>query len=302
MQKGASLMQKSTTGGKAVRHFPITLDPGFPVNVPYLQRLHYPVTYPKDYMHYHDSTEIGICHQGTGIFYIGNHIYPFSEGDVTIIPPGIVHIAQSDRENISGWQFIDVDFPRILAAQSMDTLIPQMEHFSGVLHRHEHEHVWQWVNRIIRELQRADPYAQQAVFQLLGLVGIALARMEHEKPLENKLAGSMQAISPAIIYISRYYDQAVTADQLAALCNRSVTAFRRAFFQATGMTPFAYLYQVRIQTAVNLLRNSSMSVSEIAERVGYQTLSSFHRHFKQILGYAPNTVRHKPSHHQGERP
>ena len=83
----------------------------------------------------------------------------------------------------------------------------------------------------------------------------------------------------------------LSQEQLAALCSRSVTSFRRCFERATGKSPFEYLYEVRIKAAVNLLKGSDMPVAEIAGRVGYPTLSSFNRHFRRITGRTPSEMR-----------
>lgn len=56
-------------------------------------------------------------------------------------------------------------------------------------------------------------------------------------------------------------------------------------------SPFEYLYHVRIKAAINLLQSTRLPVSEIAERVGYQSLSSFNRHFLRIVGTSPLAYR-----------
>ena len=70
-------------------------------------------------MHYHLTTEIGVCLQGSGIFYIGTRVYRYQRGDVSVIAPNVVHIAQSDPESISGWKFLDVDLEKMLLGLSL---------------------------------------------------------------------------------------------------------------------------------------------------------------------------------------
>ena len=71
----------------------------------------------------------------------------------------------------------------------------------------------------------------------------------------------------------------------------SDTNFRRVFSKALNMSPMQYLRQVRIQKACEQLILSSDSVAEIAERVGFRSISTFNRDFKQTMRVSPREWR-----------
>lgn len=273
-----------------IRHFPIPMDPSFPVNVPYVGRLHFSPKQPiRNKMHYHDSTELGICREGSGVFYIGNQVCPFSAGDVTVIAPGTIHIAHSSQQ-IAGWQFIDIDYG-LLANRLPPGCAELASNFNGVITKESNTKIITLMDFLLKEFADSKPYMHSSVLHCAGQLGIELARRTSESLEESKNIIQLREVSPAIFYISNFYNTDITIEVLANLCNRSVSSFRRAFVAATGQTPFNYLYQVRIKTAISLLRESDFPVAEIAGLVGYNSISSFNRHFAKFVGTSPRKVR-----------
>ncbi len=269
----------------SIHHMPISLDPGFPIHAPYAGHLHVPGSQPARCMHYHDTLELGICCQGSGLFYIGGAIHAFTAGDVSIIMPGVAHIAQSAPDDLSAWRFIDLN-PSVLLGESNQALC-RAARFSGILRAGQDGGMGWLIERIQQEINGADPFRRESIRALVTLMLATLARQDSTAaPTED-----MNEISPAVVYISTHYAERITIERLAALCNRSISSFRRAFERATGRQPFEYIYDVRIKAALNLLRGSDMPISEIAGRVGYATLSSFNRHFRRLTGKTPREVR-----------
>ncbi|MNY74794.1 transcriptional activator FtrA [compost metagenome] len=73
-------------------------------------------------------------------------------------------------------------------------------------------------------------------------------------------------------------------EELAAICNLSITHFRRTFRACMGSAPLDYLIHMRMQMASALLCHTDSSILSISEKVGYSTLSSFNRHFQDMDG------------------
>ena len=57
------------------------------------------------------------------------------------------------------------------------------------------------------------------------------------------------------------------------------------------MTPIDYLIKIRIEYAARLLRSSSLSVMEIAEKTGFVDSNYFTKQFRKIMGNSPRTYR-----------
>ena len=71
----------------------------------------------------------------------------------------------------------------------------------------------------------------------------------------------------------------------------SRAAFAKRFKERVGQTMFEYLTALRMQRARNLLRESSLSLYEVASRVGYQSDLAFTKAFKKSIGVTPTSYR-----------
>ena len=80
---------------------------------------------------------------------------------------------------------------------------------------------------------------------------------------------------------------------LARIAYVSEAHFIRTFKETFGETPHRYLQRRRIERAMNLLRTSGLSVSEICLDVGFTSFATFSRTFRQIVGESPSQFRER---------
>lgn len=66
---------------------------------------------------------------------------------------------------------------------------------------------------------------------------------------------------------------------------------KSGFRQVFGTTVFGYLHQQRMQSARNLLISTDLNITEIANQVGYTSLSAFSTAFKKFFGISPSRFR-----------
>ena len=79
--------------------------------------------------------------------------------------------------------------------------------------------------------------------------------------------------------------------RLARVSGVSAAHFARSFKQAFGMPPHRYLLTRRIERATALLRDTDLSITEIAFETGWQSLGTFGRTFRDVAGQSPSAVR-----------
>jgi AraC-like DNA-binding protein len=82
-----------------------------------------------------------------------------------------------------------------------------------------------------------------------------------------------------------------TVQSLAARVAMSRSAFASRFARLVGEPPLAYVTRWRMQKAAGLLRQSSATLADIAERVGYDSEAAFSKAFKRTVGSAPGAYR-----------
>lgn len=79
--------------------------------------------------------------------------------------------------------------------------------------------------------------------------------------------------------------------RLAQVSGASEGHFARSFKEAFGVPPHRYLLTRRIERATTLLRDTDLSITEIAFQTGWSSLGTFGRTFRDITGESPGTTR-----------
>ena len=87
--------------------------------------------------------------------------------------------------------------------------------------------------------------------------------------------------------VTSHINSNITVEELAFLCNMSLSSFKRHFARLYGNSPNRWLLEKRMETAAQLLRQHNRKASEIYFELGYENLSSFIQSFKQVHGITP---------------
>jgi AraC-like DNA-binding protein len=82
-----------------------------------------------------------------------------------------------------------------------------------------------------------------------------------------------------------------TAAEMSEISSLSQSQLRIIFKRKTGMKPKMYIDRIKIDRASNLLRNTDMSIANIAKSIGYTDPYHFSRRFKQLSGISPGKYR-----------
>jgi len=112
----------------------------------------------------------------------------------------------------------------------------------------------------------------------------------------NKLTApedSVWSIEDVENYIRSNYDAPMSLDELAARCALNASYLSRSFKLQTGSSIFSLINRIRIEKACTLLKESSLSIIDIAFTVGYNNLSFFNRSFKKFTGKTPGDYRRR---------
>ena len=79
--------------------------------------------------------------------------------------------------------------------------------------------------------------------------------------------------------------------RLARVSGVSEAHFARSFKEAFGVPPHRYLLTRRLERAKALLRDTDLSITEIAFETGWQSLGTFGRTFRDVIGESPSELR-----------
>jgi transcriptional regulator GlxA family with amidase domain len=97
--------------------------------------------------------------------------------------------------------------------------------------------------------------------------------------------------------MDRAYDQPLDIPALARIAVMSEAHFVRCFRSTFGETPHRYLQRRRVERSMFLLAETDRSVTDICFDVGFASLGTFSRTFREIMGESPSAFRERASVH-----
>ena len=97
-------------------------------------------------------------------------------------------------------------------------------------------------------------------------------------------------------YIREHYNEDLSIQRLARVAYVSPDYFSHMFKNETGKNYKTFLTEIRMQHAIELLRDTELLISEISEKVGYRTPRSFVDAFKQLYQISPMSYRKLQQH------
>lgn len=152
------------------------------------------------------------------------------------------------------------------------------------------------VERILRE-NRQEAYGKDIMMQLLAMeLLVALARglrEEWEESLRVKTGKARELVKIARDFIIRNHDRDISVAEAASYVFLSQGYFTRAFRDETGISPMAFLMQVRVDHACKLLEQQDIKVSGVAAQVGFSSPQRFNAAFRKLIGMTPMAYRRK---------
>lgn len=175
-----------------------------------------------------------------------------------------------------------------------DDVLGQKLDLPDIIRIEGHAEVLGLLQRLIHAYDRQEAeialLAKMLVLNILYAVSKGL-----ENPGNPQLLRHRKALEAAVDYITEHYNRTIRLDELAKSATLSVFHFSRLFKQKYGRSPHQFQMRRRIEKAKELLLYSQMSVSAIAEEVGYSNVYAFSKAFKQLEHISPGKYAHAHS-------
>jgi len=259
--------------------------------------------------HWHPAIEIIIPLRNTYNVIIRNQKYELQPGDIFIIPAGELHHLISPK---SGLRLIYLFNFNILSKIKGFSYLSSVLSQPITINKENYGPIYDKELELI--LQMCDSYFENGRFKELNIYASILSFLvtlgtyqmnidestSHNNLSINTQKSLMERLNKAIDYLDEYYMEDVSLEAVAKVAGFSKFHFSRLFKQYSGYTFYDYLCFRRIKSAVNLLLNPDLSVTEIALQSGFASLSTFNRTFKRLKDCTPSEYRklYNPSGHQ----
>ncbi|MFG5867484.1 helix-turn-helix domain-containing protein [Clostridium perfringens] len=98
-------------------------------------------------------------------------------------------------------------------------------------------------------------------------------------------------IREALNFIEENYNRNISVEDVSNRCNLSKSYFTRIFKKHMNTTPQEFLIQYKMLQACNLLKDKSLSISQVAELLGYSNQFNFSVAFKKKFNLSPSKWR-----------
>jgi signal transduction histidine kinase/DNA-binding LacI/PurR family transcriptional regulator/AraC-like DNA-binding protein len=98
-------------------------------------------------------------------------------------------------------------------------------------------------------------------------------------------------VKRAVAYFHQNYEAPLSRQEIAEAIGVNRDYLSRVFRQELGLSPWEYLHRYRIKQAIELLRQTNDSITEIALQVGFPDPAYFSRIFRKVTGMAPSAYR-----------
>ena len=256
-------------------------------------------------MHNHDFYEINVVLSGEGMHYIGERRVVASEGDVFIIPPKVNH----GYEGGAGFDVYHLTLsPGYMEKNSAE--LSQMPSFSSLFHVEPalREHVSSHMHLHLdeEEIGRLTPYLDSLrqrmksrrtedviISNCEALIIITMLCAAYDKRLAtmDKTDSEDELFLQSIAHVYECYNRKLSIEELARMASMSRTSYIERFKRTTGMPPGEFITGQRISAAKSMLRDTGLSLSEIAHRVGFYDSSHLIRAFERLTGESPSDFR-----------
>jgi len=118
-----------------------------------------------------------------------------------------------------------------------------------------------------------------------------LARLIEPKVQHAASAGRADRVARSVAFIDANLAQPITIKELASEASMSPYHFARSFKDVVGLPPHRYVILRRIEHAKTLLRDTAMSIAEIAFECGFSSQSHLTSAFKSETGFTPLRYR-----------
>lgn len=261
-----------------------------------------------------NKTMAYVATQAQGVdFFPGEHVHSSYEFIVPQRPFPLIHI---NNKRLSP------QYNKLLAINS-DRKHGPCEHCKGA-----HFIAWMIEKELVHQIAQAEWRKKHLIFdesfvtftsKLQALITLFVEECSNPKPgkkffLDNlstqivitllrQLPSNLQLAEPSSLpsakieiertlqFIQDNYNIDYSLSDVAKVANLSPFYFTRLFRQQVGVTPYEFLLRIRIKRARSLLKNSSLSITEIGLELGFHNPNHFTSAFKRLVGTTPSRYR-----------
>ncbi len=244
----------------------------------------------------HGWYEINIVYDGE--YYLeglnGHEVGPLTRGDIVLISPGYYHREKKRENALSALYKVRLEVTQTVtsavAEKLYSILYRELQSLGHGIFRFQLPNGIRYFDEIAHYLAGGETGSianAEATFKMfMTEFFMEIMHLKRSKNLNEDTAANRKDIIEAYLE-ENYSNSKLTAEMLAKHLNLSVRQMNRIVTGFYGITFYQLLTRIRLEYAKKLLLTSSMTVKEVAARVGYDSSTGFFVAFKKKFGITP---------------
>jgi len=237
--------------------------------------------------HYHDIHELYYMLEGKTTYFIDNEIYNVEKGDFVFIPKGSIHA--TDYEKGKNERLL-VCFEDEYFEGKAEKLREQIMPLRVISIPQEQSSVIESLLLKIEEEYRLQENGKELLLELyIKELLVLICRYRYER--KSNVCAADKIIYDISEYIKNYFNEDITLASLSKTFAVSESYLSRKFKAVAGVGVNQYITIVRINNGVRLLRESKLTIMEVAQKCGFNDSNYFAAVFKKMKGVTPLNYR-----------
>lgn len=252
-------------------------------------------------LHFHEDYELCLTLNVRGKRILGNLVEDFTEKDLVITTPNVLHCYKRDDVFLNvRCEVVVIQFPKELPSWGIfDT--DQLRNIRNLLCQPApglkfSEETAEAVRERLLRLPRTEGFeAVQLFFGILHELACA-DRTQVEligvQSSDSTLPHSRR-INKIVQFVEKNYHHKISLEDVGELVGMSASSVSRFFKQRTRHNFWDYLNGFRIDRAAQMMIETEHTISEISYACGFNNISNFNRVFRERIGTTPSDYRNK---------
>ena len=235
--------------------------------------------------HVHNHMELFFIVGGKGQFLIEDQLYPVDVNNLVIINPNVTHTEVSLNAQPLEYIVLGIEGIELANSKTSNGQFSILDHYESV-------EISGCLRNILREMEQKNTGYEDVCQAYMEILIIRLMRTTTlAVPTEPQTISTNRQCAAVRRYIDLHFKEALTLEQLAEEGHMNKFYLSHSFKREYGISPINYMISRRIDESKYLLAETDLSMSQIAQLLGFSSPSYFSQIFHRTQGISPKEYR-----------
>lgn len=235
--------------------------------------------------HTHNHMELFYIVGGRGQFLIQDRLYPVNANNLVVINPNVTHTEVSLNAQPLEYIVLGIAGIELAASAHSNGQFSILDHVESV-------EISGCLRNILREMEQKNTGYEDVCQAYMEILIIRLMRNTAlAVPAEPQVASGNRQCAAVKRYIDLHFKEPLTLEQLAEDAHMNKYYLSHAFKRVYGISPINYMITKRLEESKYLLAETDLSMSQIAQLLGFSSLSYFSQVFRRTQSVSPMEYR-----------